>query len=49
MNTMSKVCSCCHRVYGWITCSPENAGKVSHGVCATCYKRIMSEMDKRGE
>lgn len=39
-----RVCCRCELVLGWVVCSPEQAGKVSHGYCPACYADAALEM-----
>lgn len=42
---MKQVCSYCKECYGEIECSPEQVGRVTHGICTDCYDREMKKID----
>jgi hypothetical protein len=40
---MKVICGWCNANLGTKPCSPQQAGQVSHGMCATCKSKMLSD------
>jgi len=41
---IKRMCARCSLVLGWVVCTPENDGAVSHGACPACFEAQMTEI-----
>jgi hypothetical protein len=41
---MKRMCARCELVLGWVVCSSDQAGQITHTSCQTCFEREMTAL-----
>ncbi len=45
MAMMETYCAWCGKFLGLVKCAAAQAGKVSHGICETCFEKVLTEIE----